>query len=146
MRTNRIGALAVAIAALALAACGSDTETQASAEQNLCSSLATFSSAVTGLQGLNPQSTKADWEEQTQAVQNSWEGVQNAAEGVQQADTAALESAHDNLQSSIDDLSDDTTFAEGAKQIQPQLSELSQAWKQTWDGLDCAATTSTTDS
>lgn len=138
-RTRALSAIAVITLALGLAACGSDEETQASAEQNLCSALGTFASAVQGLHGLNADSSKGDIEEQQQAVQNAWSGVQDAAEGVQQADTAALESAQSGLQSAVDGLSSDTTVKEALPELQPQLQTLAQAYKQTYDGLNCAA-------
>jgi hypothetical protein len=138
-RTRALSAIAVIALALGLAACGSDQQTQASAEQNLCSALGTFASAVQGLHGLSADSSKGDIQEQEQAVQNAWSGVQSAAQDVSQADTAAIESAGSDLQSAVDGLSSDTTVKEALPELQPQLQALAQAYKQTYDGLNCAA-------
>jgi hypothetical protein len=70
-----------------------------------------------------------------------------AAQEVGSADTSAIESAQSSLQDAVNNLSDDTTVAQAAQDLQPQVQALSQAYKETYDGLDCASLlTSTTSS
>ena len=59
-RTLAIILVAIASAFGLAASGGDDEDSQASAEQELCASLASFSSAVVNLQGLSPESTKDD--------------------------------------------------------------------------------------
>jgi hypothetical protein len=146
MKVAVIGTVVVAIA-LGVAACGGDSESQASAEQSMCQALGNYASAVAGLQGLSLESTKSDIQSQTEAVQNAWDGVTSAAQEVGSADTSAIESAQSSLQDAVNNLSDDTTVAQAAQDLQPQVQALSQAYKETYDGLDCASLlTSTTSS
>lgn len=146
---TKLGAIGAVVAALALglAACGGGSESQASADQSMCQALGNYASAVAGLQGLSLDSTKGDIQSQTDAVQSAWNSVTSAAQGVASADTSAIESAQSNLQDAVGNLSDDTTVAQAAQELQPQIQALSQAYKETYDGLDCASLlTSTTSS
>lgn len=147
-RRMKLGSIGVVVAALTLglAACGG-SESQASAEQNMCEALGNYASAIAGLQGLSLDSTKQDIQSQTDAVQSAWSGVTSAAQDLASADTSAIESAQSSLQDAVGNLSDDTTVAQAAQELQPQVQALSQAYKETYDGLDCASLlTSTTSS
>jgi uncharacterized protein YukE len=146
MKLAVIGTAVVAVA-LGAGACGGDSESQASAEQSMCQALGNYASAVAGLQGLSLESTKSDIQSQTDAVQDAWNGVTSAAQDLGSADTSAIESAQSSLQDAVGNLSDDTTVAQAAQDLQPQIQALPQAYKETYDGLDCASLlTSTTSS
>lgn len=140
MRHRTIGALAAvsAAAALGLSACGgSDAENEANAVENLCSGLAEFSNAVSGLKGLDPES--GDFEAQASAVENSWQDVESDAQDVEQADVATLKSAWSALESAIDELPSDTTPAQALQAVQPQITALEGAVQETEGQLDCSA-------
>ena len=125
-------------AALGLAACGGDDEDgQASAEEELCGSLASFSSAVVNLQGLSPESTKDDIAGARDDVASALEDVKSDAEDVASADTEALENAHDDLSSAVDDLPGETTAAQGLEELKPQLNALAGTYREMYNGAGC---------
>ena len=74
------------------------------------------------------------------------EMVQIIAKEVANANVDAIQSAQSNLQSTVEGLSDDTTVEQAAQDVQPQLQALAQAYNETFSGLDCASTLTSTSS
>lgn len=140
-----MGVTAAAVAALTLgaAACGGDDESVADAEANMCSSLASFATAVVDLKQVGPSNTKEDLQSAADDVQSSWDDVKNAAKDVESADTAALDSAQSSLQSAVQGLPDDTTVADGLKQVAPELQEVNTTLEEISNGLNCAVSAAT---
>ena len=136
-RTLAIIPVAIAAAFGLAAGGGNDEESQASAEQDLCASLASFSAAVVNLQGLSPDSTKDDIEEARDNVKSAWDDVKSKAQDVASADTEALENAEDDLRSAVDDLPDDTTVAQGLEALKPQLTAVAQTYREIYNGAGC---------
>ena len=125
-------------AAFGLAACGGDDEdSQASAEQELCASLASFSAAVVNLQGLSPESTKDDISGARDDIASALDDVKSDAEDVASADTEALENAHDDLSSAVDDLPGDTTVAQGLEDLKPQVTAVANTYREMYNGAGC---------
>jgi hypothetical protein len=125
--------------ALGLAACGGgDEDVQATAEADLCSALGTLSASITGLQGMPATSEKSEIQFQVGVVQNNWQSVQQDFSDLKEADKAALESAASDLQQAVEDLPEDTTFADALQQLEPELAAVHQAFAQMWNGLGCA--------
>lgn len=135
---------AIAVGAIILAgvggfvACGDDDESQATAEANLCASLESFSASVVGLQGLDLQTaSQDDYEAAVQGVRDAWGAVRQDAKDVTEADSAALDSAVGDLESAVDDAPEDVPVADAVAGLQPQVAEVSQAWSELYNGLDC---------
>ena len=136
-RTLAVILVAIA-AAFGLTACGGDDEGgQASAEQDLCASLASFSAAVVNLQGLSAESTKDDIEEARDKVKSAWDDVKSNAEDVASADTEALENAYDDLSSAVDDLPADATVAQAQEDLKPQLTAVASTYREMYNGAGC---------
>jgi hypothetical protein len=128
------------ISVFGVVACGGDDDdSQASAEQNLCTSLGGFSAALANVQGVqlgNPDANKANIS--VQRVRATWSGVQAAAQDVKEADANALSSAVDSLESTAKDLPSGSTPAEIRAALQPQLTSVYAAFNEMYDGLECA--------
>jgi hypothetical protein len=126
-----------------LVACGDDDdESQATAEQNLCGSLSTFSAAVVNLQGLDVQTaSKDDYEAAVQGIEDAWNSVRQDAKDVADADADALDAAREDLQSAVDEAPEDVPVASAIAGLEPQVDQVAQAWRELFDGLDCASGT-----
>ncbi len=135
--------LVVLAGATGFVACDDDDESQATAEQNLCGSLSSFSAAVVNLQGLDVQTaSQDDYEEAVAQVQDAWDDVRNDAEEVRDADSAALESANEDLSNAVEDAPQDVPVADAVASLQPQVQQVSQAWSEMFNGLGCSTGTS----
>ncbi len=145
MRRRWMGVTATAVAALTLgaAACGGDDQSVADAEANMCSSLKSFATAVVDLKQVNPGNTKEDLQSAADNVKSAWDDVKSSAQDVKSADTAALDSAQSSLQSGVQDLPDDTTVADGLKQLQPELQEVNSTLEEISNGLNCLVSAAT---
>jgi hypothetical protein len=138
-RVIAVGAIAL-VGIGGLAACGDDDESQATAEQNLCASLSSFSAAVVGLQGLDVQTaSQDDYEDAVQQIRDAWNDVRQDAKDVVDADAAALDAAREDLESAVDDAPEDVPVADAVAALEPQVDEIAQSWRELYDGLDCAA-------
>ena len=133
-----MGVCAALAATLAFGAAACGGESQAEAEQSMCTSLATFASAVVDFRQLDVGSSKEDIEDSADDVRSAWDDVKSDAQDLEEADESALESAHDDLQGAVDDLPDDTTAAEAIPALQPQLQAVDQSLQEISGGLNCA--------
>jgi hypothetical protein len=133
-----MGVCAAVVVALAVGAAACGEESQAEAEQNLCSSLASFGTAVVDFRQLDVGSTKDDIQDAADNVQSAWDDVKSDAQDVEQADESALDSAQSDLQSAVEDLPDDTTVAQAIPALEPQLQEVNQTLEEMSGGLNCA--------
>jgi hypothetical protein len=136
LRGTLSAAALVVTTVLVVAACGGG-ESQATAVSNLCSSLASYSAAVTQLQGLSPQSTIADVQAATTNIQTAYAKVTADAKKVRAANTAALNTAQDNLQAAAKNIPTTATVEQALTQLQPQIQALAQAYSQVYNSLKC---------
>jgi hypothetical protein len=146
-RAIAVGAVLL-VGAFGFVACDSDDgESQASAEESLCTSLDGFSAAVVKFQALDPQTaSQDDYEAAAAAIQDAWGEVKAEAEDVAEADTAALDSAQAELSSAVENLPQDVPVSEAIAGLQPDVAAVAQAWGEIYDGVGCgAATTDTTE-
>jgi hypothetical protein len=135
------GVVLISVAGLlGVAACGDDdSDSQASAEQSLCTNLEGFSAALAGVQGVqlgNPDANKANTS--VQRVKATWSGVQAAAADVQEADANALDSAVSQLESDAQGIPSGSTPAQIRAALQPGLSAVYSAFNEMYDGLECS--------
>ena len=112
-------------------------ESQATAVSNLCSSLGSYSAAVTQLQGLSPQSTIAEVQTAATNIQNAYAQVVNDAKKVKAANTAALSTAQHSLETAVKSLPATTTLEQARTQLQPQLQALAESYSQVYSALKC---------
>ena len=135
-RVASAAALGVALAVLVVAGCGGG-ESQATAVANLCSSLGSYSAALTELQGLSPQSTIAEVQTAGTNVQSAYAQVVDDAKKVSAANTAALSTAQGNLEAAVKSLPPTTTLDQARTQLQPQLQALAESYSQVYSALKC---------
>jgi hypothetical protein len=142
-KTKRIWALGAAgIAFVAFAAALTIAfwpENTATAKRNFCTSLDNFSSAVVKYQGLDPvTATNADYENAADDLDHSWSALVDDANDWVNAYDNPLTSAYDDLYRAIQDLPSDDTIAQDVDALEPQLSALGHAYRDTFDGSGCS--------
>lgn len=134
----------LAITGLTLAvACGDDdddSEDQATAEQNLCSSLAGLSDSLAAFQALDPTSASYDdYDAAAADVGDAWDQVKPDAADVSAADTTALESAYDDLAQAIEDAPRDEPVSKALNSLSDEVAAVDSAWAEINDGLNCGS-------
>jgi hypothetical protein len=123
---------------IALVACGGDDETQAEAETSVCTSLASFQTAVTAFRDLDPATaTQEEYDAAADDVRSAWDDVLSESGDLNEADFSALESAYDELDSAIDDIPDDVPVADAIGTVQPQVDAVRAARDEMANGLGC---------
>jgi hypothetical protein len=128
----------VGATAIALVACGGDDETQAEAETSVCTSLASFGTAVAAFRDLDPASaTQEQYDAAADDVRSAWDDVQSEAGDLNEADFSALETAYDDLDQAIEDIPDDVPVADAIGTVQPQVDAVRTARDEMANGLGC---------
>lgn len=130
--------LALAAATSLAAACGGGGEDTAEAQQELCTALGEFGTAVRDLRSLDANSTIEQWDDARGAVSNAWDNVKDQAADVEEARSDEVDSAYDDLESAIDSVPDDTPVDQAVAQVAPQVAALETAWDGYYSGLGCA--------
>jgi hypothetical protein len=142
MRRNRLRGTVVAAAfaatAVLVAGCGGG-ENQAAAVSDLCSSLESYSAALTQIQGLSPESTLADVQTATTNAQKAHAQVVVDAEKVQAANMATINSAQRDLEVAAKSLPETTTVEQAKTELQPEIQALSQAYSEVYNSLECSS-------
>jgi hypothetical protein len=128
----------VAVAALVLAGCTQE-QSQASAEADLCASLATFGGSLQAFQDLDPASASIeDVEAARDDIQEAWDGVAAAAADVSEADEAALETAWSDLADDIDNIPQDEPIADVLTGLQSTADDVRGVYQEMADGSGCS--------
>jgi hypothetical protein len=121
-----------------VAGCGGG-ENQAAAVSDLCSSLESYSAALTQIQGLSPESTLADVQTATTNAQTAHAQVVVDAEKVQAANMATINSAQRDLEVAAKNLPETTTVEQALTELQPEIQALSQAYSEVYNSLECSS-------
>ena len=109
----------------------------------MCTSLASFATAVVDFRQLDAGSSKEDIENSADDVRSAWDDVKSDAQDLEEADESALESAQNDLQDGVQDLPEDTTAAEAIPALEPQLQAVNQSLQEISGGLNCAVSAET---
>ena len=155
MRSRYLLALAaMAALALSLAACGggggsttttttTTTVSPASAKETFCADLKNFSAALTGLQGLDPDTaSKEDVTSAASDIKDAGQQVESSAKALGEADTSAVQSALDDLEQAVKDLPSGNTLQEDLTALQPALQATAQSFTQIFNGQGCSTSSS----
>lgn len=138
MRKRFAPLVLLAAACLSLAACGSDQESQAEAEQHLCTSLDDFAASLVSLQGLSFQTaSEDDLNDAADNIEEAWDQVVEDAKDVKNANTDAIQSAYDDVREAIQDRPRDKPLTEVVAGLQPKIVAFAQAWKDFASSFDC---------
>jgi len=138
MKTRMMLPAVVAIAVLALAGCTQE-QSQASAEADLCASLATFGDSLQAFEDLDPATASMDDVEAARDdIQEAWDGVAAAAADVSEADEAALETAWGDLADDIQNIPQDEPIADVLTGLQSTAADVRGVYQEMADGSGCS--------
>ena len=115
-------------------------EDSASAKANYCNSLDNLATTVVNYQGLNPATATNDQlESAADDINSAWNDVVDDANDWANAYDNPLGNAVDDLAYAIDGLPGDNTIAQDIDDLQPELSALPGAFRETFDGSGCGS-------
>jgi hypothetical protein len=135
---RKLLALVLAAAAIAVVAgCGGD-DSQATAEENACASVAELRSSLLAFTGFDVRTTTIDdLEEARDDVRAAFSDVADSARDVAQESAEDLDQALGELATAIDRLPADTTIPQAVREITPQVEAVITAARELANGLDC---------
>jgi hypothetical protein len=118
-------------------------ETQAEAQQNLCSSLNGLDTATTNLLGLDPKTaSKDDYQSAVSDVENQWNDVKDDAGDLHNINQSMLQSAWNSFSQAVKAVPSSASVSEGLMGVSQAGTQLVNATKSTLNGLNCSTTTS----
>lgn len=135
-RTFAVVAVALA-GTLGLVACDDDAD-QSAAEAQLCTDLEAFRTALSGLEGVQLEQGANTANVTVGRVKATWSGVQEAARDISEADAEAVGTALDDLEQTAGDLPAEATPAQVRAELEPQVSEVQEAFAEMRDGIQCS--------
>jgi hypothetical protein len=129
--------VAAMLVILAVAGCTTD-QSQASAEADLCDSLAEFGDAVQALDDLDASTASVDDIRAARStMEAAWDLVVVDAAAVSAADQEALESAWTDLADAVDAIPTDQPVEDALDTIDPAKAEVRSAYEEMANGVGC---------
>jgi len=114
------------------------------AVNSLCSSLKSLESSLKNLTGLSSSSSKADYENDINAVQSDWNQVKSDAQAVQNAPTGDLDSAWDSFSSAVKNVPNDASVQDAVSDVTQSADQLASAAQSTAAQVNCSSPSTTT--
>ena len=126
----------LAVFALAIAACSSTPSTE-EATENLCASLSSLESTVSGASSIDGDTPVDDAESTLDSVETAWDDVKDDAEVVNETATQEAEDAIDSFKDAVNDLSGDASLDEAATQAVTAIEDLGSALASIAGSITC---------
>lgn len=129
----------VAVLAIAAVACSDDDDaTPEETNAQLCADLAGLSVALAAYGDIDLDSTKAELEAATQAVDDAVNNVSSSSQAVADIRVADVEAAVGELDQAVRDVSDDMTISEGLDSISDEAAAVDAALLGLFSEAGCA--------
>jgi LPS O-antigen subunit length determinant protein (WzzB/FepE family) len=117
-------------------------ETQAEAQQNLCSSLGSLDTATTNLTSLDPKTaSKSDYQSAVSDVQNQWNEVKEDAGNLHNINQSTLQSAWNSFTQSVQSVPGDASVSSALQTVSQSAKTLVTTVQSTAKSLNCSTTT-----
>ena len=130
-------ALAVALA-ISMAACAPEQESQASAEADVCGSLATLGEEIQAFQDLDPSTASVDDVMAARAdIDAAVANVVAAVEDIPEADEEALDEAWQALALDLQNIPQDQPIEDVLADLQSSADEVRAVQEEIENGVDC---------
>jgi flagellar biosynthesis chaperone FliJ len=120
----------------ALAGCGDDEPSTEEATAEVCDARQNLDDTLTQLDMLDP-TDRSDLADAREEISNDVEELGSAGRVLAESEWDNFEDAWNNLGSTVDDLDQDTTFAEAREQLSSASEELTNAWDEFTARVDC---------
>lgn len=134
---NRVRILIVGLfVGAVLAACYPQSTTPPA--EAVCNAWEPFAASVETFQALDPATAEpGDYQFALVGVRQAFFDLRDAGYEMADANVTALNDAIDDLEGAIDDLPDDTSMAQAAEQLEPELTAVSSALTAIGESPDC---------
>ena len=120
----------------ALAGCGDDEPSTEEATTEVCDARQNLDDTLTDLERLDP-TDRSDLTDAREEISNDVEELGSAGRVLAESEWDNFEDAWNNLRTTVDDLDQDTTFAEAREQLSSAGEELTNAWDEFISRVDC---------
>ena len=138
-RVRILSATLVTALAIAVVGCAPEQEPQASAEADLCGSLAALGDEIQAFQDLDPATASLDdVQSQREAIDAAWRDVVAAGQDIPEADEAALDAAWQALALDIQNIPQDQPIEDVLADLQSSADEIRTVQEEIENGVDCA--------
>jgi len=120
----------------AIAGCGDDEPSTEEATTEVCDARQNLDDTLTDLERLDP-TDRSDLTDAREEISNDVEELGSAGRVLAESEWDNFEDAWNNLRTTVDDLDQDTTFAEAREQLSSAGEELTNAWDEFISRVDC---------
>jgi hypothetical protein len=120
----------------ALAGCGDDEPSTEEATTEVCDARQNLDDTLTDVERLDP-TDRSDLTDAREEISNDVEELGSAGRVLAESEWDNFEDAWNNLRTTVDDLDQDTTFAEAREQLSSASEELTNAWDEFISRVDC---------
>jgi hypothetical protein len=120
----------------ALAGCGDDEPSTEEATADVCDARENLDDTLTELGRLDP-TDRSELADAREEISNDVEELGDAGRVLAESQWDSVEEAWNNLRNTVDDLDQDTTFAEAREQLSSAGEDLTNAWDEFVSNVDC---------
>jgi len=116
-------------------------ETQAEAQQNLCSSLGSLDTSITNLTSLDPMTaSQSDYQSAVSGIQDDWNQVKDDASDLHSINTSTLEGAWNSFAQAVQSVPSDASVGTAVQDVSQSANQLVTTVQSTASGLNCSQT------
>jgi hypothetical protein len=119
-----------------LAGCGDDEPSTEEATAQVCDARQSLNETLTDLGDLDPTDS-SQLAEARDNISNDVDELSSAGKKLAESEWNDVEQAWDGFRDTVDNLDQDTTFAEARQQLTSAMEELTSAWDQFTSKVDC---------
>lgn len=115
-------------------------ESQATAQDNFCSSLNALKGSINDLTSLSPSTaSKSDYQSDVDAIQSDWDQVKSDASDLTNVTTSQLDDSWDSFKSAVDDVPSDASVTDALNDVKSSAQTLASSVTSTLSGPDCSS-------
>ena len=114
-------------------------ESQATAQDNFCSSLTALKGSINDLTSLSPSTaSKSDYQSDVDAIQSDWDQVKSDASDLTNVTTSQLDDSWDSFKSAVDDVPSDASVTDALNDVSSSAKTFASSAQSTLSGPDCS--------
>lgn len=118
----------------------SNSNSQASAQDNFCSSLTALKGSVNDLTSLDPSTaSKSDYQSAVSSIQSDWDSFKTAASDSKNATTTQLNDDWNTFKSAVDNVPSDASVSDSLNDVSASAKTLASSVQSTLSGPDCSS-------
>jgi hypothetical protein len=116
-------------------------ETQAEAQQSLCSSLGSLDTSITNLTSLDPMTaSQSEYQSAVSDIQDDWNQVKADASDLHSINTSTLQGAWNSFTQAVQGVPSDASVSTALQDVSQSADQLVTTVQSTATGLNCSQT------